>query len=386
MLVVTLLSIVAPRAISSTSCRRASSRARTPACSSPSPRRPQDISFDAMASASEARRRDHQGRSQRQRRHCDDRRDRLQPGAQQRPPFRRAQAARASAGRRRRSGDPAAAPRSVGRMPGINVFFQSRCRTSSSAAGCRKSHYQYTLQDGDRDELYQLAPQLAGAASRSCRGFQDVNSDLQIRNRRPCVDVDRDKARAARHHRSTRSGTRSTAPSARGRSRRSTRRRTTTRSSSKSTRASSAIRPMLSQTLSARRATARSVPLVGDRDGAHGIGPLTVNHQGQLPAVTISFNLAPGVSLGEAVDAHRQRRASVESAGHRHRPASRARRRSSRIRSRARACCSIAAVLVIYMVLGILYESFIHPITILSGLPAGGAGRAAHAARCSTWI
>ena len=100
--------------------------------------------------------------------------------------------------------------------------------------------------------------------------------------------------------------------------------------------------------------------------------PLSVNHQGQLPAVTISFNLKPGVSLGDAVaDVDKLARATLPATF------------STSFQGTAQAFQSsmqglwlllIMAILVIYIVLGILYESFIHPLTILSGLPSAGFG------------
>jgi len=102
-------------------------------------------------------------------------------------------------------------------------------------------------------------------------------------------------------------------------------------------------------------------------------GPLTVNHQGQLPAVTIFFNLAPGVSLGDAVDRIQalERRLGL--------PATITAGFSGTAQVfqqslRGQGWLLLATVIVIYIVLGILYESFIHPITILSGLPAAGVG------------
>ena len=104
----------------------------------------------------------------------------------------------------------------------------------------------------------------------------------------------------------------------------------------------------------------------------HGVGPLAVNHLGQLPSVTVSFNLEPGVSLG---DAFRSRRAGWRGTPCRI-PSRDAPRRggSVPIVLRRLGLCCWWRVLVIYMVLGILYESFIHPITILSGLPSAGMG------------
>jgi HAE1 family hydrophobic/amphiphilic exporter-1 len=102
------------------------------------------------------------------------------------------------------------------------------------------------------------------------------------------------------------------------------------------------------------------------------IGPLTVNHSGQLPSVTFSFNLAEGVALSEAV-------AAVDKAALQTLPSSIA----TNFAGTAQAFKSsqgslvgllVLAILVIYMILGILYESFIHPITILTGLPFAGFG------------
>jgi hydrophobic/amphiphilic exporter-1 (mainly G- bacteria), HAE1 family len=102
-------------------------------------------------------------------------------------------------------------------------------------------------------------------------------------------------------------------------------------------------------------------------------GPLTVNHQGQLPAVTIFFNLAPGVSLGDAVDRIQalERQLGLPptiTAGF----SGTAQVFQQSLRGQG--WLLLATVIVIYIVLGILYESFIHPITILSGLPAAGVG------------
>jgi HAE1 family hydrophobic/amphiphilic exporter-1 len=103
-----------------------------------------------------------------------------------------------------------------------------------------------------------------------------------------------------------------------------------------------------------------------------GVGPLMINHTGQLPSVTVSFNLAPGMALGEATK-------KIEQLGREILPAS----ISTSFQGTAQAFQSsldnliillILAVAVIYIVLGVLYESFIHPITILSALPFAGFG------------
>jgi HAE1 family hydrophobic/amphiphilic exporter-1 len=115
-----------------------------------------------------------------------------------------------------------------------------------------------------------------------------------------------------------------------------------------------------------------SVPLGSLARVTPGTGPLTVNHSGQLPSVTLSFNLLPGTSLGTAVT-------QVEHAAAQTLPST----ITSSFSGTAQAFQSaqqgllallVLAILVIYLVLGILYESFIHPLTILSGLPFAGFG------------
>ena len=108
------------------------------------------------------------------------------------------------------------------------------------------------------------------------------------------------------------------------------------------------------------------------------VGPLTVNHSGQLPAVTVSFDLAPGVSLGRpcprcSATAKQMLPATISTAF-----AGTA--QAFQDAQRGLLVLLVVAIFVIYMVLGVLYESFIHPLTILSGLPFGRLRRAAHAA------
>jgi HAE1 family hydrophobic/amphiphilic exporter-1 len=102
------------------------------------------------------------------------------------------------------------------------------------------------------------------------------------------------------------------------------------------------------------------------------VGPLTVNHSGQLPGVTVSFNLAPGVALGEAVNAitEMSREVLPGTVSTSFQGAAQAFQASER----GLGVLLLMTVLVIYIVLGILYESFVHPLTILSGLPSAGLG------------
>ena len=121
-----------------------------------------------------------------------------------------------------------------------------------------------------------------------------------------------------------------------------------------------------------RSSKGQLVPLDTVATLTRNLGPLTVNHPGQLPSVTISFNLKPGVALGEAV-------AAVDKLARQMLPAT----ITTSFQGTAQAFQSsmqglwlllIMSILVIYIVLGILYESFIHPLTILSGLPSAGVG------------
>ncbi len=121
-----------------------------------------------------------------------------------------------------------------------------------------------------------------------------------------------------------------------------------------------------------RSAQGQLVPIESLATMRRGVGPLTVNHFGQLPAATVSFNLVPGVALSEAVGL-------VEAVVHETLPGT----ITTSFQGTAGAFQSsltgiwwllLAAVLVIYIVLGVLYESFVHPLTILSGLPSAGFG------------
>jgi hydrophobic/amphiphilic exporter-1 (mainly G- bacteria), HAE1 family len=103
-----------------------------------------------------------------------------------------------------------------------------------------------------------------------------------------------------------------------------------------------------------------------------GVGPLTVNHLGQLPSVTLSFNLRPGVSLGQAVD--QVTRVALETLPSTITTSFQGTAQAYEASRRGLLLLLVAAILVIYIILGILYESYIHPITILSGLPSAGFG------------
>ena len=114
-----------------------------------------------------------------------------------------------------------------------------------------------------------------------------------------------------------------------------------------------------------------------------GVGPLTVNHAGQLPAVTISFDLAPG-RLARRRARRRSRRPPARCCPPTLTTGFQGTAQEFQTSARGLGLLLIAAVVVIYLVMGMLYESFIHPITILSGPAVGGRRRAADAGRSST--
>jgi multidrug efflux pump len=131
--------------------------------------------------------------------------------------------------------------------------------------------------------------------------------------------------------------------------------------------------PKALQSIHVTSATGGDVPMSAFTRYEAGTAPLIVNHQGQFPCVTISFNLAPGYSLGEAVDAISKAQQeigmpiSVQGAFQGTAAAFRASLANEPL-------LILAAVITVYIVLGVLYESYIHPITILSTLPSAGVG------------
>ncbi len=232
-----------------------------------------------------------------------------------------------------------------------------------------KSLYQYTLQDADTKELYKQAPILE-QKMRQLPGFQDVNSDLQIANPQINVEIDRNKAAAVGL---TPQKIEDALYTAYG-----TRQVSTIYAPNNEYQVIMELLPKYQADptslalLYVRNSAGQLVPLSAVAALTQNLGPLAVTHSGQLPSVTISFNLKPGVSIGDAVQ-------SVNRIARETLPAT----ITTNFQGQAQAFQSslqglglllVMAILVIYMVLGILYESFIHPLTILSALPFAGFG------------
>ena len=256
----------------------------------------------------------------------------------------------------------------LAQVPGIRAFVQNPppIRIGGSLT---KSLYQFTLQGPDTDELYRIAPQLEQRL-KALPGLQDVTTDLQIRNPELDVQVDRDRAVALGV---TAQQVEDALFTAFG-----TRQVSTIYAPTDEYRVIMELRPedqrdsgALSK-LYIRSSNGNLVPLEVTSKMVPGVGVTTVNHVGQLPAVTISFNLKPGVALSEAVEAVQREARQVL-------PATittsfQGAAQAFQSSSKGLGALLLLAVLVIYIVLGILYESFLHPLTILSGLPAAGVG------------
>ncbi len=256
----------------------------------------------------------------------------------------------------------------MAQVPGIRAFAQN---PPPIRIGGRlsKSQYQYTLQGADVSELYRVAPQLAETIQ-ALPGFQDVTTDLQLKNPQVDVEIDRDKAASLGISAQQIEDALYTAYGARQIS--------TIYASTNQFPVIMEFEPQHQMDpgalslLYVRSSTGALVPLSGIAGIRQGYGPLTVNHSGQLPSVTISFNVKPGFALGDAVS-------DLNQAARRLLPPTvtanfqgTAQVFESSIRDLG--VLLIVAILVIYIVLGILYESFIHPLTILSALPLAGVG------------
>jgi len=257
----------------------------------------------------------------------------------------------------------------VMRVPGITAYVQN---IPAIRIGGRltKSLYQYTLQAADTQELYQWAPQVE-AKLRSLPGLVDVTSDLQITQPQITVDIDRNKAAALGVSAQTIEGTLYDAYGSRQVS--------TIYAPTNQYWVVMELDPryQLDPTalslLYVRSGTGALVPLSAVATLKPTVGPLAVNHQGQLPSVTISFDLRPDFALSQAIEeinaATAQMRLPATVIGTYQGTA-----QAFQSSLRGMGVLLVLAIFIIYLVLGILYESFVHPITILSGLPTAGFG------------
>jgi HAE1 family hydrophobic/amphiphilic exporter-1 len=277
-------------------------------------------------------------------------------------------------------------PRGVRPEPSIDKIVQGLRRNLNTVAGIRafvlnppairvggrlsNADYQYTLQDLDLENLYRWVG-IIQQELRGLPGFQDVTSDLKIGSPAVMIEIQRD--RAASLGVDARQIEQALAAAF------GSRKVSTIYTSSSQYAVVLEVLPEMQQgpaslsQIYVRSSSGKLLPLDTLTTQRREVAPLQVNHQGQLPAVTISFNLAPDVSIGTAIEQIRdvERRIGMPPTI------------SSSFGGTAAAfeqsmanmgVLLVLAILVVYIVLGILYESYIHPLTILSGLPAAGLG------------
>ena len=254
-------------------------------------------------------------------------------------------------------------------LVGVRVFLQN-VPAIRIGGQVTRSPYQFVLQSSSTEQLYQWAPRIEQKL-RSLPGLVDVSSDLQIA--RPQVTVEIDRAKASSMGVSAQQ-VEMALNNAYGSKQVSTIYTATNQYwvilelDPKYQRDPSAL-PLLY----VRSTTGSLVPLNALAKLTYGVGPLTVTHLGQLPSVTLSFDLRPGVALSQAIEqingAMREMQAP---AGLNTTFSGTAQAFQSSLQGMG--ILLLLSVFVIYLVLGILYESFIHPLTILSGLPTAGLG------------
>jgi HAE1 family hydrophobic/amphiphilic exporter-1 len=256
----------------------------------------------------------------------------------------------------------------VSGIPGINVFMQVPPAIQIGARSS-KSLYQYTLQAPDIVALDTAAKRME-AKMRTISQIQDVTSDLQIANPQVIVDIDRDRAGSL--------GVNATQIESALYDAYGSRQVSTIYTPNNQYMVVMELLPQFQQDINALRMLyVRSdkgdlVPLSAVATLTQNVGPLAITHSGQLPSVTISFNTRPGIALGQATVA-------VEAAAAATIPSTVTTSFSGTAQAfqasqQGLLALLILAIFVIYMVLGILYESFIHPATILTGLPFAAFG------------
>ncbi len=256
----------------------------------------------------------------------------------------------------------------LSRVPGVRVFLSNP--PAIRIGGIRSnSAYQYTLQDPDTDELYRVAP-LFEQALHTVDGLEDISSDLQIKTPQLDVLLDREQIAALGL---TVDQVQNALNSAYGQRQVSQifapndEYQVIMQVEDKYQRDPAAL-----SMLSVTTPDGKLVPLSAVVTTRQTVGPQSINHAGQLPAVTLSFNLRQGVSLGDAVERVNQvaRETLPDTVAGSFQGTAQAFQDSMQ----GLGWILGLAIFVIYVVLGILYESFIHPLTILSGLPSAGFG------------
>jgi hydrophobe/amphiphile efflux-1 (HAE1) family protein len=257
----------------------------------------------------------------------------------------------------------------VAAIEGAKFFMQSG-QDISVGGRLTKTQFQYTLTDTDNAELDHWAP-IVEAAMQKLPELQDVSSDQQVAAAHVAIDIDRD---AAARLGVSPSVIDETLYDAFGQ-----RQILTMYTATNQYKVILEVKPEFQNDPTALSKiyiggpNGTQIPLSSFAHFTSKVEPLLVNHQGQFPAVTMAFNLAPGVALGEAVNRIQQLQAEL------HLPPTVDTQFMGTAQAFQASLSSTpllvaAAILVVYIVLGVLYESYIHPITILSALPSAGVG------------
>jgi len=259
--------------------------------------------------------------------------------------------------------------RETAAIPGIDGFYQA---VQNIQIGGRQANadVQYTLQSADLATLVAAAPDLVDRLKRRPE-LRDVTSDLELSNPELIIDIDRDRAAALGVNVDD---VRQTLNNAFGTAQVATL-YLPANDYPVILEASAELQndPNALSLISVTSANGTAIPLDQVTVSRREAGPLSINHQAQQPSVTIAFNAAPGVSLGQAVDVVNQETAAA------HLPDSVSASFAGTAQVfvdglKGQGFLLLVAALVIYIILGILYESYIHPLTILSGLPSAGIG------------
>jgi hydrophobic/amphiphilic exporter-1 (mainly G- bacteria), HAE1 family len=256
----------------------------------------------------------------------------------------------------------------LARVPGVRAFLTNPPAIRIGGMQSR-SQYQFTLQSPDTDELYRAAPEFE-AKLRQVEGLEDISSDLQIRTPQLTVDIDREQVSTLGLNVDQ---VQSALNSAYG-----TRQVSQIFAPEDQYQVIMQVAPQYQRDPNAlsmlyvQAPGGQLVPLSALVTTRVSAGPQSINHVGQLPSVTLSFNLKPGVALGDAVG--RVERLALESLPSIVTGSFQGTAQAFQDSMRGLGWILALAIFVIYVVLGILYESFIHPLTILSGLPSAGFG------------
>jgi HAE1 family hydrophobic/amphiphilic exporter-1 len=276
-------------------------------------------------------------------------------------------------------------------VPGMRVTFQN-VQNINITGRISKAEWQYTLQSSDTEALYRIAPEMRDRIEK-VPGLADVSTDLYIKNPQMAIEIDREKAAVygitidqIRQELFNAFGARQVATIYTA----TNDYQVILESQPQFQADPSQLQNIFVKTNVSGAGAAggtgpgagvngngvpsgQSIPLAAVTKVVPSVGPLQVNHQGNQPAVTISFNLAPGFSLGQAQDAIREieREANLPitiNAGFQ------GGAQVFQESLKGQGLLVLAAIFAAYVVLGVLYESFIHPITIISGLPSAGVG------------